>query len=573
MKTIAIIGGGPRGLHALESLLKVLAKKEKSIPQILIFEREKKLGSGQVWDSNQTNINQLNISQRALKNLGGRESIHFPSFKIPAFQSYISWLPEDEKNSRLSDADLFPPRAKMGAYLEERFQSIAAILEQQNILKIVNEKVRSIKAIKNKFSIHADAIYSSNEVLLTIGHQKTKNDDQLQTWVTHANKSESTLFELIYPSEKVINSKEINQESAVALRGFGLATLDAIKALTAARGGKFEILNSKTCQSKFIPSKNTPKKIIPFSLDGLPMIPKPLNAKLDQYFKPSASELQQLEDEISAYSTGKTPSKDIQFLHSAMSKITGLQYSKHTSKYNTSITNSALVRELINSYLTGKEVNHPAFYNYSKSTNEIIEDFIGMALGNKPFSLDYGLGQVWRHCQPSLYRLFSHCNLSDEQMSSVVALDEKMKRYAYGPPVESIQQLLALYNCGVLTFDFVNNPEIELTKKGWVLKNKQNKIACNVMINCILDAPKLLEVKSDLITTLLADDLLKPVHSELGIKTEKNGIVVLNSGQQIPLAAIGRLCKGSVLGVDAILECFSPEAENWAKGVINRLKN
>jgi len=34
---------------------------------------------------------------------------------------------------------------------------------------------------------------------------------------------------------------------------------------------------------------------------------------------------------------------------------------------------------------------------------------------------------------------------------------------------------------------------------------------------------------------------------------------------------LGRLCQGTVLGVDAILECFRLRIEDWAKGVVERL--
>ena len=173
-----------------------------------------------------------------------------------------------------------------------------------------------------------------------------------------------------------------------------------------------------------------------------------------------------------------------------------------------------------------------------------------------------------------MYKLFSHAKLPDEVLADIVALDERIKRYAYGPPVESMQQLLALNRAGVLNFNFCNNPDIELTNKGWKLNMGGDEIVVNCMLNSILDSPQLLKVSSSIIKVLLANDLLKPVHSELGIKTRTDGCIELPDKEKfIPLAVLGRLSKGSILGVDAILECFRLRIEDWANGVVSRIKN
>ena len=195
-----------------------------------------------------------------------------------------------------------------------------------------------------------------------------------------------------------------------------------------------------------------------------------------------------------------------------------------------------------------------------------------MATGEIGPSLDYCVGQVWRHCQPTLYRAFSHASLPEKIIAETIALDERMKRYSYGPPVESMQQVLALAKAGILNLNYISDPNIILKELGWELASNEKSIVCNVMIDCVLNPPKLLEVNSSLVKNLLANDLIKPLHSDLGIHTRKDGSVVteVDSGN-IPMALLGRLSKGSVIGVDAILECFGQRTIDWAKGAIERL--
>ena len=190
-----------------------------------------------------------------------------------------------------------------------------------------------------------------------------------------------------------------------------------------------------------------------------------------------------------------------------------------------------------------------------------------MALGNIPISLDYCLGQVWRHCQPTLYATFSYAEINYDIIEKVATLDDRIKRYSYGPPIESMQQILALVDAKVLSLDFVNNPEIDTVDDGWLFKNKnQASTPINTMINSVLDAPKLLDVNAPIIKSLLSNDLIQPIHTKLGIDTKKDGRVIsYNSENQLPIAVLGRLSKGSVIGVDAILECFGSRARRWAK--------
>ncbi|NNE32886.1 MAG: hypothetical protein HKN40_11010, partial [Winogradskyella sp.] len=196
-------------------------------------------------------------------------------------------------------------------------------------------------------------------------------------------------------------------------------------------------------------------------------------------------------------------------------------------------------------------------------------------LGNAKVSLDYCVWQVWRHCQPSLYEAFSHAQVKKQIIKKVITLDERSKRFSYGPPIESMQQLLALVDAQIVTLDFVEDPDISLTEDGWRLKNGDDSISTStVMVNSVLDAPKLLEINSEIIQKLLSHDLIQPIHSDLGIETRKNGFVkTADDKPDVSIAVLGRLAKGSVIGVDAILECFGPRIEDWAEAYVKKLKS
>jgi hypothetical protein len=180
-------------------------------------------------------------------------------------------------------------------------------------------------------------------------------------------------------------------------------------------------------------------------------------------------------------------------------------------------------------------------------------------------SLDYCIGQIWKHCQPTIYEQLSYNACKEEVFAEIIHLDERLKRYSYGPPVESIQQLLALDAAGVINFDFVNDPKIELTPKGWQLESEGQVITANMMINSVLDAPQIKLVDSPLVKNMLSHDIIQAVHDDFGVATDDFGYLIpQDSKESISIALLGRLAKGTIIGVDAILECFGNRPESWA---------
>lgn len=190
------------------------------------------------------------------------------------------------------------------------------------------------------------------------------------------------------------------------------------------------------------------------------------------------------------------------------------------------------------------------------SVLETLQAYVGMAVGKRAISLDYCIGQVWRHCQPSIYEELSYNVCSNNVAKEIVALDESTKRYSFGPPVESIQQLIALIKAGILNVDLVHNPDIKVTKKGWNLKKDELEHTIPIMVDSVLPSAKVDQVSSSLVKNLLTQNLIQPLDEELGIATTDKGYILSENDQELPMALLGRLAKGTVVGVDAILECL-----------------
>lgn len=570
MKQLAIISIGPRGLYALENIITELSQQNKEV-QILVFENSNEPGAGHVWYEGQPDSNWINITERALTGLENRPKLHYRNATIEAFPSYHNWC-----NFALKphENDTFPPRKKLGKYLNERFNSIKSETEKLDLVNYISTEIQSITSNQDKLILQSETeSWQCEDVLLTIGHQTTKTADQIKAWQSHAeHNSNLHVFEHAYPVTQLKTTKN-SENTTIGIRGFGLAMVDIMRYLVINDYGNFKVVDNSTFKTVYYKTKTQRLKLIPFSLDGLPLAPKPLNENIDNWYKPTKSELDFFKTEIEAFTQTNATTNDISFIIRPIAKITARIYSDLNQRaFNHSFSDNEL-ENIISNWLKDADFKHQLLQDETISAYDLIEAYVNMALGTSPISLDFCIGQVWRQCQPTLYKAFSYAQLDNEIIEDVIALDERSKRYSYGPPIESMQQMLALADAEILSLDFLEDPKIEMINDGWQLENKDTKtVTCSTMINSVLDAPKLLDVTSPLVKNMLKDDLIQPIHSKLGIETSDDAYVITREGKNdIPIAVLGRLAKGSVIGVDAILECFGPRIENWAKAFVKKL--
>ncbi len=572
-KTLAIIGCGPRGLNALENVLIEYTKGKYNFDlNVLVFERTGLFGCGQVYAPMQTEHNWMNLSERSLV-IEEREPIALRDVTIPVFPSYHDWNNCDFSDE--SKPDIYPVRAEVGRYLQARFNSIAIALENSNLLTTFSVRIEKLEYNGYDFKLfdEDDNTYVADDIIITVGHQPTQLSEQISNWQNKASKFDDlTLIERAYPLRDLNKEIRLNNYTTIAIRGFGLAMIDIARAIAGFTDSQFEIIDSKTLEMRFLPSSTFPKRLIPFSLDGLPMHPKPINKKVDNWFMPKEERLEHLSKCL--LDTLKHPERitSLYFLKSEMANVIVEQFSKLKNKAIGHTHTHNELRAMVIRYFEDKKIDSYLIVSKELALEQQLEGYCKMASGTGKISLDYCIGQVWRHCHPTLYKCLSFTGMCSEMISELIQLDEKLKRLTFGPPLESMQQLLAMVRAKKLTIKVIEDPDIVVTDKGWSLEEGNVDFLASVMINSVLDGTSVEKVETSLIKHLLQYGYVKPIHSKYGVLTYANGIVKPKSEKlELPLALLGRLAQGTLLGVDAILECFGIRSKNWAKGTIARL--
>lgn len=267
---IAIVGFGPRGLGALEALAVQATSTRQSIA-VDIFDPFKWPGAGPNYDPEQDDHCILNIPLRSL-------DIAPPPFLASRIGSFEEW------SARAFGSEVFPPRSAVGAYFHARFEALVEAMSDLMSVTHTPQLIIDLDHSEEDWCLHSACAKHDryDEVLLTQGQPETAPDPQVKKWMDHADRH---VLELLasYPANTLLKAAQNWSGKTVAIRGLSLSTFDVLRMLTSGLGGEFG-------HRTYRPSGLEPRKILPFSFNGLPPAPKPATEDIDRLFDPTQSE-------------------------------------------------------------------------------------------------------------------------------------------------------------------------------------------------------------------------------------------------------------------------------------------
>ncbi|KIN63537.1 NAD binding 9 domain containing protein [Sulfitobacter noctilucicola] len=533
---LAIIGMGPRGLGALEAL--AMRVEDGAAPlKVDAFDPFPAFGAGPNFDPDEPAVCQLNIPMRDVE-------IRPPKFARCG--SFAEWL-EDAPGP-----NAFPARADLGRYLEERYADLKASRRLE--ITLSSTKVSELKQVDEGWMLRVadEWVGPYAEVLLSPGQPDVEPDDQLAEWQQHADASHGTLAQS-YPAKRLLSQATAWSGRTVAIRGLALSAFDVLRVLTTLQGGKFH-------QGKYLPSGNEPACILPFSLDGRPPFPKPETEAIDANFEPEHEETWAFSDNIKNAATA-APKRAQEFITEALLPVVARILRDVGGDADTSDVADWLETEW----------SSPGSQETGGSL-ETLQAGIAMAEGKSLPSIGYVVGQVWRKWQDELRSGYNPAETPPETAEKIVAFDEGLKRYSYGPPVSSSRELAALIDAGLVDLDYAADPDFALTNGGWTLKNDASSIEADVMIDAVLPSPNLSILRPPLLVGLMEAGRLSPIADSLAAHTAGNGQLIGKDGAQSRgLCLLGRLALGSVVAADSLHDCFGEASHRWAEGVMERL--
>jgi len=527
---------GPRALGAMEALAARLSETDRPLA-VDCFDPFPAHGAGPNFDPDEPSVCQLNIPTRDIE-------ISEPHFSnCGSFSEWCKGKP---------DPDAFPTRADMGRYLEARYADVVS----SGQLRVTHHRFHVTHLTQQEDGWMLRTAHASHgayaEVLLSLGQPAVTPDDQLAEWQAHSEAANAVLAQA-YPAKNLSSSAANWTDKTVAIRGLALSVFDVLRVLTTLRGGRFE-------RGAYIPSGQEPARILPFSLDGKPPFPKPQTQQIDARFNPTAAETATFAANIASAAT-TTPEAAQDLITKALVPVISRVLSEGASDASAGEVSDWL------------EVEWTASGSQERAgPMETLRAGIAMAEGSCVPSIGYVVGQVWRKWQNTLRCGYNPADTPPDTAEKIVAFDEGLKRYSYGPPVSSSRELLALIGAGIVDLDYAVDPDIGLTDGGWRLKADAGSIEAEVMIDAVMAPPDPTIVHADLVQALVEEGRICPISDGLAAHTASDGQLIGKDGKtSAGLCLLGRLALGSVVAADSLHDCFGEASQRWAQGVVTRL--
>ncbi|MDW4497418.1 FAD/NAD(P)-binding protein [Sulfitobacter sp. D35] len=536
---LAVVGMGPRGLGALESLAR---RYPDDLPDIDvdIFDPCERPGAGPNFAPDQSDLCLLNIPVREL-------SLPDPVFAETRIAGFRDCLPEG------IGAEDYPARSVLGDYFETRFENLDDNARRLR-LKLRPQRVDRIETTDAGFCLISGEtrLGPYDEVLLTPGQPETAPDDQLARWQSHADTRKLDLVPA-YPANALLQAARDWRGRDVAIRGLGLSTLDVLRLLTLGAGGRFEA-------GRYVASGQEPARILPFSLDGKPPFPKPADARQDARYDPTSEETARFEDRLARAVTA-APDTALSTLAEALAPAI---------RRILRDCGVAVAAEDVDRWLDA-ETSDPGSQETGAAT-ELLRAGIAMAEGASAPSVGYVTGQVWRKWQNELRRGFNPKEIAAETRATLVGFDEALKRYSYGPPVSAAREMLALIDAGRVVLAAADDPDIIPVREGWQIDADGARFVATAMVDAVLPSPELAQVSGSLFVDLRETGRIGAVSDKLGALTRPDGRIVDAEGKPQPgLCLLGRLALGSIIAADSVHDCFGASTGRWAEGCVARL--
>lgn len=544
---LAIIGCGPRGLYCLESLARTLASTTlyQQI-EILLFDPSPNLGAGNVYDPRQPHYLRMNFAANHIDAWPpGRE------YSVDEL-SFVDWLAD--KGRRLTASNVYLPRATVGEYLECCWKTVLSRLQQVASVTIHHEKVERISPLSHQWEIQSGTgTYKVDEVLLTLGHERWRTPQG------HGSTNRA-IGSPVFPPDSQLAEEMIPRNSVVAVKGFGLTWIDASLALTEGRGGVFI---PREQGWKYHPSGEEPRKIVPFSRTGRPMLAKPNSAKfkapkcLEEVWAEGCKQLMGLRSPV----TRDVFRRQLKPIIFAAAEIT---LSKCVSR-------SRVMRNVDENPATWY-LSWTSKHSQPRETHDLLKESYLVAEGVQRPSCAWALGEAWRQLYPALVKLVSYGGLARDAWTDFQLLAIEMERLAFGPPAENVARILALVDAGIIDFGFINSVAKVTADGKPQLVSSGVECEPDFLVNAVIPGPRDF-CPSGPLTELLHARHVQQLYGELGIEVDPTGRAVVNNPTTTAaISVIGRPTEGCVLGNDTLSRTLHQQPERWAEAVIKRLQ-
>lgn len=544
--SLAIVGGGPRCLYALESLVHARERSQSEASlTITIFDPAVQLGAGTVYRSNQPAYLRMNFPVGAIDAFGNRRDRIGSESPGP---SLVDWLEAESGQTRI-DPESICSRSVVGRYLHSMTRRVIGHLPTNMDVRHQQTPVQRLVREGGFWTIESGGTTRRfDQVLVVAGHEgfrPAKTSSNPET-VASGNggvppSTSMPIIAPIYPPERQLSLAAIPQGSEVVIRGFGLTAIDAVLACTEGRGGRFT--HGDSGFMRYHDAGTEPARILFQSRTARPMLAKPLASVVrivadDSIIDAGANRILRWVDDANG----------IEKMDAILSEVFDTSDALQSVRQHRSDSRGELRRYLSSDFDTGRAFG-------------CIERSIQVAVGNVRPNTLWALGESWRRLYPAIVRVVSHRAWTGQGWSVFQRFAAEMERLSFGPPVENAMRMVALWRFGKLSLDRASRFEVAKAIPDAIadarIPSPHDFRPGGVVAGLVRDGYATTDAHTG---SVVIDECGRP----LGVPTTHDGLCI-----------VGRCTEGCVLGNDTLGRTMHPQLDHWAEQIwlsANRLE-
>lgn len=291
--SLAIVGAGPRGTSVVERLAALALRLPDAAVRVRVTVFDScRPGSGHVWDPKQSDHFLMN-TPASFPTVAPERRGSEPGL---SFRQFVDAQGDGKRMSEAHAAQLheiqdgtYPARALYGEYLEHVYDSSAAVLAAHPGFEIshVQAEVVAVRPEANGYRVEfrrgplgqgAAESLEADGVVLALGHQSAELNPWQKQLQRSAAQSGATYLPPNVPADLDYSQFAAGQPALV--RGLGLNFFDGMAELTAGRGGIFrEVSDEPGLRFEYVASGREPQLVVA-SRRGTPYWGKPV---VDQF--------------------------------------------------------------------------------------------------------------------------------------------------------------------------------------------------------------------------------------------------------------------------------------------------
>ena len=579
---IAIIGVGPKGLYAFERLIAHLDSHYSELTlEVHLFEKSGNFGAGQIYEPSQPEYLLMNYPNRKIDVW----ATEMPKNPIAGIVSFSEWLSEWKGLTVEKAKYMFAPRAWVGTYLSECFETIyefgsdrCRIFKHRTVVNDIEIQSGSHRLIFESENGNMGFL-DVHDILLTTGHCSWKGN------LLKSNHDKNIPY--VYPVAEKLAS--IEDGTNVVIKGLGLTFIDTVLALTEGRGGTFEKNGHGTLL--YLPSGHEPNKIFAYSRSGLPMIPRSAQEGSELY-EPIYFTHEAIHNQMGI---GEKPSFEKHILPLYKLETKYRYYKVLFENFNLTLhpegNREGLERQIAIFRDTYPEEAQFNFANLFKPVSFAHPEtdlgslaylrylIVQAELGSRK-SPYMAAAMTWGKLASVFNSIYSFGGMtSDSHRLFDQEYRSMLNRISYGPPLQNMHKVVALIETGILDLDYAKNPQVQSVASGFDLSvdaRKSTKI--NTVIDARIPANKTSDDWSVLLSNLHQREMIReflvagkssyktacPEINRLGNVINKNGRANTN------ITTYGTLTEGITYDNDSLSRSRNNMASAWALRTIER---